>query len=114
MRDFPTVVNAPKELNRVPRERATVRVVWETLREKMIIELKSQRGKKPAMLRTAERAFQVEGTASARLLRRKTVLACPGNRRGPARLVCVEKGTERFEMKLGGVDQPDHAGPCRE
>ena len=113
MRYLLIVVNALKELNRMPRKRVPVRMVsW----EKRIIKLKLRDGKKPAMLRVGERAFQVEGTASVstRLLRWKTVWACPGNRGRPARPVCVMKGTEGFERKLGGVCNPDHTGPCRE
>ena len=116
MRYLLIVVNALKELNRMPRKRVPVRMVWKTLREMRIIKLKLRDGKKPAMLRAGEKAFPVEGTASVstRLLRRKTVWACPGNRGRPARPVCVMKGTEGFERKLGGVCNPDHTGPCRE
>ena len=116
MRYLLIVVNALKELNRMPRKRVPVRMVWKTLREMRIIKLKLRDGKKPAMLRAGEKAFPVEGTASVstRLLRQKTVWACPGNRGRPARPVCVMKGTEGFERKLGGVCNPDHTGPCRE
>ena len=110
MRYLLIVVNALKELNRMPRKSACEDGL------ENLIKLKLRDGKKPATLKAGERAFPVEGTASVstRLLRLKTVWACPGNRGRPARAVCVMKGTEGFERKLGGVCNPDHTGPCRE
>ena len=85
MRYLLIVVNALKELNRMPRKRVPVRMVWKTLCEKRIIKLKLRDGKKPATLKAGERAFPVESTASVstRLLRLKTAWACPGNRGRP-------------------------------
>lgn len=47
-------------------------------------------------------------------LRYKTVLAHSWSRRRPESLGCVENGTERLEVKLGGVYEPDPSGPYGE